>query len=149
MGTYLPLIAIFISIVGLLASLYKQNQDNKENKRQTLEREKKSQDELIGREVAREARMTKLETKVELFWNVVETNVGQLLKSPTHLEKDKLLDKLAHKELNIEEAETLRSILTDEMQLAGRQNGLIAYALIIGRLEGIIYELRAEENKKC
>jgi hypothetical protein len=35
------------------------------------------------------------------------------------------------------------------MQLAGRQNGLIAYALIIGRLEGIIYELRAEENKKC
>ena len=147
MGTYLPLIAIFISIAGFLLSIYKQGQDNKENERQTLEREKQAQDKLVERETAREARMTKLETKVELFWNVVETNVGQLLKSPVHVEKDLLLDKLAHHELNIPEAERLKAILTDEMQLAGRQNGLVAYALIIGRLEGLLYEMRAEKHE--
>jgi hypothetical protein len=125
-----------VSVAGLLLSLYRQSQDNKDNQRKQMERE-----------VAREARMSKLETKVDLFWSVVETNVGQLLKSPTHAEKDLLLDKLAHKELNIDEAERLRSILTDEMQLKGRDNGIIAYALIIGRLEGILYELRAEKNK--
>jgi hypothetical protein len=101
------------------------------------------------RAVAQEKRMTSLETKVDLFWKVVETNVGQLLKSPTHTEKDMLLDKLAHQELNIEEAEKLRSILTDEMQIKGRDNGTIAYALIIGRLEGLLYEMRMEKNKKC
>ena len=101
------------------------------------------------RAVEQERRMTSLETKVDLFWKVVETNVGQLLKSPTHAEKDMLLDKLAHQELNIEEAERLRSILTDEMQLKGRDNGTIAYALIIGRLEGLLYEMRMEKTKKC
>lgn len=136
MGAYLPIIAMVVSVAGLLLSLYRQSQDNKDNQRKQMERE-----------VAREARMSKLETKVDLFWSVVETNVGQLLKSPVHVEKDMLLDKLAHKELNIDEAERLRSILTDEMQLKGRDNGIIAYALIIGRLEGILYELRAEKNK--
>ena len=101
------------------------------------------------RAVKQENRMTSLETKVDLFWKVVETNVGQLLKSPTHAEKDMLLDKLAHQELNIEEAERLRSILTDEMQLKGRDNGTIAYELIIGRLEGLLYEMRMEKTKKC
>ena len=136
MGAYLPIIAMVVSVAGLLLSLYRQSQDNKDNQRKQMERE-----------VAREARMSKLETKVDLFWSVVETNVGQLLKSPVHVEKDMLLDKLAHKELNIDEAERLRSILTDEMQLKGRDNGIIAYDLIIGRLEGILYELRAEKNK--
>ena len=52
------------------------------------------------RAVKQENRMTSLETKVDLFWKVVETNVGQLLKSPTHAEKDMLLDKLALKILS-------------------------------------------------
>lgn len=91
-------------------------------------------------------RVTKVETKVELFWKVVETNVGQLLKSPVHIEKDLLLDKLAHQELTIKEAETLRSILTDEMQLKGRNDSIIAYALIIGRLEQILYELKGKKK---
>jgi hypothetical protein len=91
-------------------------------------------------------RMTKVETKVDLFWKVIETNVGSLLKSPTHVEKDMLLDKLSHRELNIKEAETLRSILTDEMQLKGRSDAIIAYSLIIGRLEQILYELRSKKK---
>ena len=83
-----------------------------------------------------------LKKQMDLFWSAIEGNVGQLLKSPTHVQKDMLLDKLAHRELTLTEAETLRSILTDEMQLHGRENGIIAYALIIGRLEQIIYSLR-------
>jgi hypothetical protein len=114
---YLPLASIVISVLGLLITYF-------------------------GFVLKVSERITKVETKVELFWKVVETNVGQLLKSPTHVEKDMLLDKLAHRELNIKEAEQLRGILTDEMQLKGRDNGIIAYALIIGRLEQILYELR-------
>ena len=101
----------------------------------------------IASAVAQEHRLTKIETKLDLFWGTVEKNVGQLLKSPTHAEKDVLLDKLAHRELNIPEAETLRGILTDEMQLKGRENGVIAYALIIARLEQILYELRESGNE--
>lgn len=62
-------------------------------------------------------------------------------------QQDTLLDKLAHRELDIPEAEMLRGILTDEMQLRGRENGVIAYALIIGRLEQILYELRESGNE--
>ena len=98
----------------------------------------------ISSAVAQEHRLAGLETKVDLFWKVVERDVGQLLKSPTHAEKDVLLDKLAHRELTIPEAEILRGILTDEMQLKGRENGVIAYALIIARLEQILYELKNE-----
>jgi hypothetical protein len=126
---YLPVISIGITIFLFLLTYFGFIQ--------------KQQD----RATAQEKRMTELETKVGLFWHVIETNVGQLLKSPTHTEKDLLLDKLAHKELDIPEAERLRSILTDEMQLKGRDNGIIAYALIIGRLEGLLYELRTEQNK--
>jgi hypothetical protein len=120
---YLPLVSVVISIAGLLFTYFGFIQKQQE------------------RAIALEKRMTQIETKVDLFWKVVETNVGQLLKSPTHTEKDTLLDKLAHRSLDIPEAEKLRGILTDEMQLQGRSNGVIAYALIIARLEQVLYEL--------
>ncbi len=130
----LPIIAIVISVLGFLSTLYKMAQDSKESERRRLDREAKQNERIIT-----------LETKINLFWKVVETNVGQMLKSPTHETKDMLLDKLAHRELNLKEAELLRSILTDEMQLRGRDNGVLAYALIIGRLEQIIFDLRSSE----
>ena len=58
-----------------------------------------------------------------------------------------MLDKMAHRELTINDAERLRGILTDEMQLMGRNNGVIAYALIIGRLEQIIYDIRHDKSR--
>jgi hypothetical protein len=124
---YLPIVSIVVSILGLVIVYFGFIQKQTE------------------RVVAQENRLTRIETKVDLFWKAVETNVGQMLKSPTHIEKDLLLDKLAHRELDISEAELLRSILTDEMQLRGRDNGVIAYALIIGRLEQILYELRTKK----
>jgi Flp pilus assembly protein TadB len=128
MQEYISIVALVISAGGLLFTYFGWIQ--KQN----------------DRAIAQNERMTKLETKVDLFWKVVETNVGQLLKSPTHALKDTLLDKLAHRELSIEEAELLRGILTDEMQLQGRNNGVVAYALIIARLEQILFELRHEKK---
>jgi hypothetical protein len=128
--TYLPIIAIAISILTFLITYFG-----------FIQRQ-------VATAVAQENRLTKIETKIELFWTVVERNVGQMLKSPTHTEKDVLLDKLAHRELSISEAETLRGILTDEMQLRGRENGVIAYALIIARLEQILFELRDAKNER-
>jgi hypothetical protein len=125
---YLPVISIIVTVMGFAVTYFGFIQRQQE------------------RATAQAERMTKLETKVDLFWKVVETNVGQLLKSPTHTQKDMLIDKLAHRELDIEGAELLRGILTDEMQLMGRSNGVVAYALIIARLEQILYELRAEKK---
>jgi hypothetical protein len=123
---YLPIISIIVTVLGFAITYFGFIQ--------------RQQD----RATAQAERMTKLETKVDLFWRVVETNVGQLLKSPTHATKDTLLDKLAHRELTIQEAELLRGILTDEMQLKGRTDSVVAYALIIARLEQVIYELRGK-----
>jgi MFS superfamily sulfate permease-like transporter len=135
---YLPIAAIIISLLGLLISYLAQ----KESQRRWQNEQTRLQ---ANADRERDSKITRLETQVELFWKAIEGNVGQLLKSPTHIEKDLLLDKLAHRELNLTEAETLRSILTDEMQLHGRDNGIIAYALIIGRLEQIIYDLRGKK----
>jgi hypothetical protein len=132
---YLPIAAIIISLLGLLISYLAQ----KESQRRWQAEQTRLQaatDKAMGEDIA------VLKKQMDLFWSAIEGNVGQLLKSPTHVQKDMLLDKLAHRELTLTEAETLRSILTDEMQLHGRENGIIAYALIIGRLEQIIYSLR-------
>jgi hypothetical protein len=89
-------------------------------------------------------RLTKLETKTDLFWKVVEQSVGSMLKSPTHTDKDVLLDKLAERSLTINDAERLRAILRDEIQTDKER--AIAYILILSRLEQIIYELRRGET---
>jgi hypothetical protein len=138
-----------VSVISLVAGLWKQRDDNRENQRAALEREKAAQTAILERETAREHRMTDIETKVDLFWGVIEKNVGQLLKSPTHEHKDLLLYKLAHRELTLPEAELLRSILTDEMELRGRENGVIGFTLVLGRLEGLIYDLKKTENTQC
>jgi hypothetical protein len=126
---YLPFVSIGISLLGLIATYVKLSNDGEQRSRLQSER------------------IAKIETKVDLFWRVVETNVGQLLKSPDHYLKDLLIDKMARRELTLPEAEQLRSILTDEMQLMGRQNGVVAYTLILGRIEQLLYDLRAK--KKC
>jgi hypothetical protein len=118
---YLPIVSIIVSVLGLVYIYF-------------------------AFVVKISERMTKVEARTDLFWKVVENNVGQILKSSTHTEKDVLLDKLAHRELDTPEVEKLRGILTDEMQLLGRRPEVVGYALIIGRLEQLLLDLRGKKK---
>lgn len=93
-------------------------------------------------------RLTEIETKVELFWKALEGRVVDMLKSPNLPYQDVLLEKLRAGGLSEEEAEDLKEILLKEMlskeEDAGKQ---LAYVLIIGRLDGIIFELRKGHKK--
>ena len=86
-------------------------------------------------------RISRLETKMELFWKAIENNVSALLKTfPTNINKDVLLDKLSNGELSMEEAQTLRTILIGEMEKF--KNKKIAYILMLARIEQLIYEFK-------
>jgi hypothetical protein len=92
-------------------------------------------------------RLAKLETKTELFWKCVEGGIVKMLKSyPTNICKDVLLDKMLHDELTLEDAQTLRTILKEEMNL-DKEKALV-YVLALGRIEQVIYSLQGKKEKK-
>jgi len=119
---YLSLTAIFISVFGLLFQHFAVISGIKE-------------------------RITRLETKTELFWKCVETGIVGMLKSyPTNISKDVLLDKMLHNELTLDNAQELRLIIKEEMELTKKENVLI-YVLALGRLEQVIFELMPRKEK--
>jgi hypothetical protein len=98
-------------------------------------------------------RVASLETKMDLFWKVVEGNMSQLLKSyPTNIRKDILLDKFSKAELNLGEAEELRTIMICEMNktqksIKVQKGNIVAYVLVIGRLDQVIHDLMINHKK--
>ena len=88
-------------------------------------------------------RVTRVETKVELFWKGIEGNMVSLLKSPTKHRKDALLDKLSCNTLNQAEAIELKDILTKEFNGKKRANPLgMAYVMAIARLDLVLFNLK-------
>lgn len=96
-------------------------------------------------------RMATLETKINLFWSIVEREIPRLLKDPTGLTKDGLLDKFAEHHSNgmtLQEMEELTGILECELKEKKMTNTRrIAYALIVGRLKQLIYEKKGRGGK--
>jgi hypothetical protein len=114
---YLPVAAIIVSICGLLFQYFG----------------------VITRILER---LTRIETKTDLFWKCVESGVVTMLKTyPSKVAKDVLLDKMVHNELALQEAQELRTILCEEMK--PKENGAerLAYVLALARLEQIIFDL--------
>lgn len=58
-------------------------------------------------------RMTVMETKMDLFWKIVENKMPSMLRMPTHLEMDLLLDKMTAGKLNYSEMNDLKMRLND------------------------------------
>ena len=129
MSEFLPILALIVSVVGLVVGL-------------TYQR--------FGVITGIVERLAKVETKVDLFWSAIEGRVTEILKSPTHLEKDELLDKLVSKEINLQGAQRLRTILNEELKNRKRiDNGKrLAYALMLGRLEQVIFDFGGK-RKQC
>ena len=84
-------------------------------------------------------RMKAVETKVELFWNVVTDGVKGMLKHPDAVQKDFLLEKLPH--LDKKEAIELRAILKNEFYHANDKEIKLAYILVLARIEIILHDL--------
>jgi hypothetical protein len=82
-----------------------------------------------------------LKAVVNLFRKGLEVKVADMLKSyPTNLSKDILLEKYKRRELTLDEAVTLRTILQEEMRCNSEKAAV--YALALATLEPLIYELK-------
>jgi len=96
-----------------------------------------------------QTRLSTVETKIDLFWKAIETNVIKMLKNyPTNINKDVLLDKLVNHELSLQEAQLLRTILIGDMNNIQDHHNQLAYVLGIARVEIEITELK-KKNGNC
>jgi len=81
-------------------------------------------------------RVTSIETKVGLFWGLVERELPSILKRPTHLTMDVLLDKMSLSGLTIDEAKDLWDRLYCLNDLPTER--VVIRVLLLSRLEQII-----------
>lgn len=98
--------------------------------------------------VRQEGRITRLEVQSGIFWKALENKLADMLKSPTHLSKDILLDKF--KDDCLDEAETmiLRTMLTEEYN----KKKTLELSMFISRLETRLQMKnldRKGKQKKC
>ena len=89
-------------------------------------------------------RCTLLELKIGVFWRLAEEHLALMLKKPTHVEMDALLDKLADHTLTLPECYELRRWLYQVYLAPGllptRQERLIA-VVVSAAVEALILEL--------
>ncbi len=86
--------------------------------------------------VKQNERIARVEVKGELFWKLVEQNISELVKSPTHIYKDNLLDKIKDGSINKDEAAELHDILKDELEYIDKKDPrVIGYILVMSRLD--------------
>ena len=81
------MVAVVISLLGLIDRYYGASYQFKEK---VAERLKTLEERKIDPEILQ--RITALETKTGPFWRVLEEHMVELLKQPTHLRMDALLD---------------------------------------------------------
>jgi hypothetical protein len=93
-------------------------------------------------------RLTRMETKMELFWNAVGTSMSKLIKQPTHFRKDELMDRLVAEnrshlpESTIDELVELKLILKNELVelQEAKDPKSLAYSLAIAYIDQILYD---------
>lgn len=84
-------------------------------------------------------RLARIETKLDLFWKVVEQNIPRLLKRPTHKRMDDLLDKMSMGGLNGDHSEAKELILLLEEDLKQQDSTrVLATTLILARLHQLV-----------
>jgi hypothetical protein len=90
------------------------------------------------------AEIATMKLQTELWWEIIRKHTATLLMSyPTAICKDVLLDKMAHKELTLDDAYTLRTILSEEMKLEKKDK--LIYVLALGSIELVINDLKPRE----
>lgn len=89
-----------------------------------------------------EQRLRTIELKMGFFWNSVEEHMSSILKRPTHLEMDALLEKLKDHTITLDECYTLRRWL-EEVYLEGEipvPSQRVIAVLVLGAVNSLILE---------
>ena len=127
---YLSIAAIVISILGLAFAYFKWISGIRK--------------EISDLALSLEGRLTRVETKTELFWNSVGPALLNLLKQPIHFRKDELLEKLFEKKevLSNEELIELRTMLKCELpeMLEKKEDKSLAYTLAMAFIDQVLYD---------
>jgi len=90
-------------------------------------------------------RLSLVEMKMGVFWRLVEENLSGMLKKPTHLEMDTLLDRLKTHTITLEECHILRQWL---QQVYLNDKALHAQERIIAILVMAAVEARIHEKEQ-
>lgn len=124
MNEYLPILAIIVSIVGLLFQYF-------------------------GMHLSLVQRVQSLETKTELFWKIVESRMPRLIAdspNPPVTRKNELLHKMEDHTLTVDEIKELICILhTDDMNDGDK---VVARAMVTARLEMLLHDLTQQKGRK-
>ncbi len=155
-GCLILITGFIITITNMIKARKKEIADAIEELRQEAEKELNERagrievklDEVRFDLAELKNKVSGLETKTDLFWRCIESNVGNILKSfPSNLPKDVLLTKMIERKLSLEEAETLREILDNEMNAEENTSLRFAYILALAGLAQTIHDKRKDTVK--
>lgn len=88
-------------------------------------------------------RIQALEVKMELFWNRVGEVMRDVIKQPTHLKMDELLDRLAAEGscMSMDDLIDLRAMISQRQREVDRKDLLqLHFALCLARIDQLLYE---------
>lgn len=88
-------------------------------------------------------RLSKLETKMELFWNYVDDNMGKIIHSPHTPEVDALLEKMP--KVTLFEAEKLKCLLIPDWEKERDPVKKKVYGWYLARIESLIIDKKDEK----
>ncbi len=161
-ASYLGAIALIVSILTLLYHYFgwvlrtrKEQSDmeirlgdkiNNEIKTCPLRLDIKDiENKLDAHLIRNETRLSRIETKMELFWNQVGEALKAMIKQPTHFRKDELMDKLLGEripKMTIEELYELKGILKKELPLLSevKSEKSLAYSLALAYIDQVLFD---------
>lgn len=127
------IVGMIIAILGTLITVYKMVSKSKEDINKQFGGIFKQLTKL-------KERVTRIETKTDLFWNWIEREMPRILKNPGNSTKDSLLDKMCKNDITSKEVKELKGILEKELK---EKDGtiVIAYSLVLARLDQKIEEI--------
>lgn len=88
-------------------------------------------------------RVSKLETKMELFWNYVDDNMGKIIHSPHTPEIDALIEKMPR--VTLFEAEKLKCMLIPDWEKETDRDKKNVYGIYLARLDSLILDKKDQK----
>jgi hypothetical protein len=83
-------------------------------------------------------RIQKIETSNDVFWKVLEPHFAQIIHSPEHGLRDKLVDKLLDGTLTYNEAATLLVLLNEDSRVEQQPDKRIGFIFLEARVANLI-----------
>jgi hypothetical protein len=149
--TFLSIGSLIVAILGFLWARFKEGADLRERiakleQSQTDSTSVQQGLKGLGDKVAINSdRLTRIETKIELFWNAMTDNAINALHHPTETRSDQLLDKLKTKSITLAEIQELKTLLRcriKSFESSGQKNGAEIFwaTFMVARLDVLLQD---------